>query len=264
MVMALTGCRSHKVTTSGLGKEEMAAAKVRYEAVFARNFDYEYLQAKMKYSLDGSKALSGKLNVEHGKRLCLTVTVMGIEIARIEADQQTVMIYDKFDKVYAKASIAEVVAKLGLESEARLEALEALLLGRVFVPGRGLAASSDFEKLVWYPLENKELQADFVTEKYQLSYVMSPENYLVATQVKVPTKQSTFVWEYASPIEVEGGWMPTDETLSVAGGGRNMSANLTISNPVVSKKGWKSFEPGSNYREVTFAELFEIVKKIKN
>lgn len=267
LTFALTGCRSSKTTTSGMGKEELAAAKERYEAVIGRNFKYDYLQAKMKYSLGGGKSLNGRLNIEHGKRLCMTVTLLGIEVARIEANQETVTVVEKVDKIYARVPIAEAAAKLGLENEAKLEALEALLLGRIFVPGKGVAESGDFGKLTWYPMENSELQADYLTDKYQLSYVMSDKNYLVATQVKVNANPNananTIVWEYAQPIEIEGGSMPTEETLTMSGA-KNISASITINNPSASKKNWSSFEPGSNYRQVTLLELFETIKKLKN
>lgn len=261
MTLLMTGCRSSKNMVPGMGREELAAAKDRYESVLGRNFEYEYLQAKVKYSLDG-KALSGKLNIEHGKHLSMTVTLLGIEVARIEADQEYVTVVDKVDKAYAKVPIAEAAAKIGLEDEAKLEAVEALLLGRIFLPGKGLAAKGDFAKFVWYPMENNELQADYEAERYQLSYVMSPDNYLVATQVKVPSKESTFVWEYASPTSVEKGSMPTSEILSISGA-RSLSAQLGISDPSVSKKTWKAFTPSSNYKQVSFAELIEIVKNIR-
>jgi len=276
MALLMSGCHSSKNATSGLGKEELAAAKERYEAVVARNFKYDYLQAKIKYSLGGGKALNGKLNIEHGKRLCMTVTVLGIEVARIEADQENVTVVEKVDKIYARVPIAEAASKLGLEDEAKLEAVEALLLGRIFVPGKGMAEVSDFNKLTWYPMENSELQGDYLAEKYQLSYVMNDKNYLVATQVKVKKNnpddnanpnsggnENTFVWEYASPTELEGGSLPTEETLTMSGA-RNMSATITMSAPSTAKKNWNSFSPGSNYREVTFAELIETIKKLKN
>ena len=260
----LTGCRSSKnVAQGGFDKKSLGEVKERYEKNLSRNFDYEFLQAKMKYSLGGGKSLSGKLNIEHGKRLCMTVTILGIEVARVEADQENVIMVDKVDKVYAKASIAEAAAQLGLQNEARLEAVEALLLGRIFVPGQGVATKADFARLTWWPMDNNELQADYLAEQYQLSYVLNANNQLVATQVKVPAKESTFVWEYANPQEVNGGYIPGDETLSVAGT-KSITAELGISSPGVSKKNWSSFSPSSSYKQVTFLELIEIIKKMKN
>ena len=262
MALTLVGCRSSRQVAGGLDRKELSAARERYEAVIGRNFDYEFLQAKVKYALDGGKALSGKLNIEHGQRICMTVTVLGIEVARVEANRETVTVVDKYDKVYATTTVADAAARLGLEDEARLEAVEALLLGRMFVPGNGLAGKKDFDKLTWYPMENNELQADYMADKYQLSYVIDADNRVVATQVNVPEKKASFVWEYAAPVEVANGSMPSPETLP-ATGAKPLAAQLTLSNPSVGKRSWTSFEPSANYRQVTFAELIEIIKNLK-
>lgn len=262
LLVLSVGCRSSKPVSGGLDKKLKGEAKARYEACLSRNFQYDYLQAKMKYTL-GNKSLSGKLNIEHGKRLCMTVTVLGIEVARVEANTENVVIVDKVDKVYAQVSIAEAASRIGLENEAKLEALEALLLGRMFVPGQGPATKSDFSRLTWWPLDNNELQADYVSDKYQLSYILNGDNYLVVTQVNVPSKEASFVWEYANPLELENGTMPTRETLSVKGP-QSVSADLSMSSPSVAKKGWTSFSPSSNYKQVSFSELIDIIKKMKN
>lgn len=262
LLVLSVGCRSSKPVSGGLDKKLKGEAKARYEACLGRNFQYDYLQAKMKYTL-GNKSLSGKLNIEHGKRLCMTVTVLGIEVARVEANTENVVIVDKVDKVYAQVSIAEAASRIGLENEAKLEALEALLLGRIFVPGQGSATKSDFSRLTWWPLDNNELQADYVSDKYQLSYILNGDNYLVVTQVNVPSKEASFVWEYANPLELENGTMPTRETLSVKGP-QSVSADLSMSSPSVAKKGWTSFSPSSNYKQVSFSELIDIIKKMKN
>ena len=260
--LTLAGCRSTKNATSNLAKEEITAAKNRFEAVTARNFDYDLLQSKVKYAL-GGKSLNGRLYIEHGKRLCLTVTVMNIEVARIDANTETVYIVNKFNKVYAKVSLSEAAARIGLQEEAKLETLEALLLGRIYMPGKGLASKGDFNQFVWYPMQNEELQADFIADRYQLSYVMDAANYLVATQVKVPAKQSTFVWEYADPTTVSSGSVPTRQTLSISGD-MNMSFDFSLNSPAVSQKNWTSFQPSDKYREVTFFELIDSIKNMNN
>lgn len=258
--LTLASCRSAKNATSNLAKEEITAAKNRFEAVTARNFDYDFLQSKVKYDF-GGKSLSGRLNIEHSKRICFTITVMGIEVARVEANPETVYIVNKVNKVYAKVAFSEAAARLGLQEEAKLETLEALLLGRIYLPGKGLATKGDFNQFVWYPMSNEELQADYIAEKYQLSYVMDGTNYLVATQVKVPAKQSTFVWEYADPTTVSSGSVPTRQTLSVSGD-RHLSFDFSLSSPSTNPKNWNSFQPSEKYREVTFLELIDSIKNM--
>ena len=260
-LLLVSACHSSKKTLGTLTKEEMNSAKTRYEAVVANQFKYDAFQAKLKYSL-GGKSLSGRLTIEHGKRLSLTVTVMGIEVARVEATPEEVMVVDKVDKVYAKVAFAEAAAHMGLQEEAKLETLEALFLGRIYLPGSGEATKGDFAKFAWYPMPNNEMQADYVTEQYQLSYVFDANNRLVVTQVKVPAKSSSFVWEYDSPVAVAEGSVPGQHTLT-ASAQQTLSAQLSMSSPAVNKKSGAAFRPSDNYRQVSFPELVEIVKNLK-
>lgn len=259
----LAGCSASKKGASNIGKQEMKAAKARYETVVNRNFDYEYLSAKVKYSLKG-KSLGGKLNIEHGKRLCMTVTLLGIEVARVEADEDVLLVVDKFDKVFAALPIAEAVSKLGLQEEAKLETLEALLLGRIYIPGDGTASAKDFKRLTWTLQDDQTLVGRCARNKYLLDYTIGADDYLTQTQVSMPDSHARFIWKYASPISIEGGSMPGVETLSGEGEGKQLSAQLTLSAPSVAKKNWNSFTPTSGYREVTFAELLTILKNLKN
>ena len=87
-------------------------------------------------------------------------------------------------------------------------------------------------------------------------------DHLVATQVQVPARESTFVWQYDNPIALENGEVPGHQTLSMSGS-LSMKTSFSLSNPSVAKKNWNSFQPSDNYREVTFAELVEIIKKMK-
>lgn len=262
LLLPLSACRSSKQSTGGLTQEQLGTARTRYEAVVARNTSYTTMQAKVKYGMEG-KSLGGRLYIDHGKRVTLTVTVLGIEVARIEATPDQVLVVDKVDKVYARSSIAEAAARIGLQDEARLETLEALLLGRMYLPGSGEAAKGDFAKFAWYPMEGGEMQADYLTERYQLSYVLDAANQLVATQVRVPHPESTFVWEYAEPMTLEQTSVPAQHTLT-ASGSRSLSATLTLSAPALGKKAGSAFRATDAYREVTFAELLEIIKNLKH
>jgi len=261
LAVAFTGCRSHKQIASGTA--DNLGAKAQYDAVVDNAFSFDALQAKVKYSL-GSRSLSGKMTIEQGQRLCLTMTVMGAEIARVEANQESVYIVDKFDKVYAQLSIADAAAKLGLEEEARYEALEALLLGRIFLPGKGYASKSDFQKLTWKAgEENQSVTGTFEGKQYQLNYTLNADNQLQQTLVDVPARDAKFVWRYDGYQPVEGkGNVPTTEKLSAEGTKNNLSLNFTLSNPQINKKGVAPFNP-DGYRRVSFEELLTILKNLK-
>lgn len=261
MAMLLAGCYSNKNVATGTANQTQA--KVRYEAAVGQNFDYDCLQSKVKYLFEG-KSLSGKMNLEHGKRLCLTATVLGIEVARIEANTEWVYIVDKFDKVYAEVPIAEFASRMGLQEEAKLETLEALLLGRMYLPGKGEAKASDFKQFVWNAAEKNGVCGQYKATKYALTYFIDADNNLCKTQVEVPSNDMTFTWSYTSYQEAGKGKMPSAETLQGQSPSLNLSAQITMGTPTLSKKGWNSFTPASNYKKVSVTDLVEMIKNLKN
>lgn len=259
--LVLTGCHSGRKALKGGAADTEALAQ--YETVIGQSFDFDCLQSKVKIGM-GGKSLGGKLSVEHGKRLCLTLTVMGIEMARVEADQDYLCLVDKIDKVYAEVPIAEVAARLGMEDEARYEALEALFLGRIFLPGKGYAGKGDFQRFEWTALnEGSEQRGSYRNKGYVLNYILGGSGELRKTEVVIPGREGTVSWTYDEMQDVEGkGKMPARETVSGALGATDMSLQLTVNAPALSKKGWNSFDK-STYRQVSFAELVEMIKKLK-
>lgn len=245
--------------------EKRSVEKNRYEQALAGVYDFKFLQAKTKYSL-GNKSLSGKLNVEHGKRLCMTVAVLGIEVARIEANTKTVVLVDKFDKIYSELSIEEFAEKFGLQDELQYDALESLILGRLFVPGDGEAKKGDFKKLSWNIDDKDLLIGTIAKEKYSLSYIIGADNKLSSTKLKVNRKgsESTVNWQYSGYQQIEGGDFVTSETLSLNAPEMKLNATLTLSSPSVSAKSWISFNPSESYRKVTPKELINAIKNLKN
>lgn len=268
----LSSCHSTKKLPKGNVGDEPAVEtvkvqkeKVRYEAALNNAADFKFLQAKTRYVLD-NKSLSGRLNVERGKRLCMTVTVLGIEVARVEASEKTVVIVDKFDKLYTELSISEFAQQLGMQDEMRYEALECLILGRMFVPGSGEAAAKDYKKFTWANLENGVVQAQIEKDKYSLGYNISEDDILLETIVKVVKggSESVVGCKYTSLQDVEGGKIPANETLIFNALGKDVTASLNLSAPNLSAKSWNSFVPNETYRQVTMQELFEAIKNMKN
>lgn len=259
---AVTGT---KVPETKVQAEKRSVEKNRYEQALSNAYDFKFLQSKVKYSL-GNKSLSGKLNVEHGKRLCMTVTVLGIEVARIEANNKTVLLVDKFDKIYSELTISEFAEKFGFEDEMRYEAFESLLLGRMFVPGSGEADKNDFKKLSWKIEENDVLSGTINKERYVLTYLIGADNNLASTNLKVNRNgsDSTVNWNYSVFQEVEGGAFVTSETLSLNAPEKKLNASLSLSSLNLNAKNWVSFTPSEAYRKVSPKELITAIKNLKN
>lgn len=263
LALITTSCGSSKRVADAPVVEtpSMDMEKNMYEATLEKAYDFKLMQSKAKYTL-GDKSLSGRLNIERGKRLCMTVTVLGIEVARMEADQKKVVIVDKFDKLYTELSIEEFAARLGMQDEMRYEALECILLGRMFVPGEGEADAKDFKKLEWN-IDNGVLYGNMNKPKYQLSYRIGDDNRLAETNVKVKGGAAEIACKYAGYESIEGGEFATAETLSVASADMNVSASLSLSAPTMGKA-FTSFTPNAQYKQVDIKTLVTAIKNLKN
>lgn len=261
MVVLMVSCgSSRKMRNSGDGDSN---AKARYETMLKSEFDFDCLQSKVRYSL-GDKSLNGKLYVEHGKRLCMTMSVLGIEVARFEANHDSVTFVSKFNKQYASLPLGEMVNKLGLQQDAGFEVFESLILGRVYVPGKGFAKEGDYKRFAWNSLPDQTVAGQYSGERYELTYVINPDNQLSSTGVAVPSSQLTSVITYDARQTVEKtGSMPSAETLEIKGKGLSLSLGLNIDAPNLGSKGWSSFEATGKYEKVPLLQLVESIKKMK-
>ncbi|MDO4497085.1 MAG: DUF4292 domain-containing protein [Bacteroidales bacterium] len=262
MTILLSGCRSQQpgIKTS----KSNAEAKERFEMAVAQMPDFDAVQSKVKYGM-GGKGMSGKMYVELGKRLTLTMTVIGAEVARVEANEEQLIVSEKLDKIFAQFSIEEAANAIGMPDEARYEALEALMLGRIFIPGKGIAKKNDFAQLKWSQAnEQGEVTGTYAGKNYVLLYTIDSNNLLRETQIQVPSKNAVVSWQYANHMQIEGakGLLPTVAKLKGMMGEKEVQLELTLNNPQVAKKAMPVFN-SSNYKEVTFEELASMIKKMK-
>jgi len=265
LALCLSSCRSHKY-----GVKELTGAnpeQARFESVVQNSFKFEALQSKVKYTLEGS-SLNGKMCLESGKRLCLLVNapLLGFEVARVEASQEQVLLVDKLDKVYSVLQLTDLY-KLAEIKGHEMEALECIMLGRIFIPGKGQATSRDFKLLSWStPLlpDGTQGQSEglYKGDGFSLLYAIDSKGQLVSTRLTVGKKSA--LWEYDNYQEVEKGKVvPTHELITAINAEQeSISAALNINAPELGESNWRDFEATDSYRQVSSKELLEIIKKM--
>lgn len=261
----LTSCHSSRRLAASLDGPNPEQA--RYESVVRNQFSYDALQSKSRYSL-GSMSLGGRLCLESGKRLCLLANapLLGFEIARIEASQESVLIVDKYDKMYSMEHPADLY-HLDELSGHELEVLECLFLGRIYIPGHGPATSRDYKLLNWTTPKtadgkNGNSVGVYTASNYSLRYDIDASGRLVSTMFLLG--QRSILLEYAGYSQVgKAQWVPTVETITATdGAGQQLKATITLSGPEVGESTWRDFEPSSSYRQVPLSELVNTVKSM--
>lgn len=265
VVLLLSSCRGTKHVTSTLDGPNPEQA--RYESVVRNAFAYEALQSKSRYTMGGT-SLNGKLCLESGKRLCLQVNapLLGFEVARIEASQEAVIVVDKYDKMYSTTPLAGLYDVAELNGH-EMEALECVMLGRIYIPGRGLATSRDFNRLEWStPTMPNGTRGNsvgtYAGKDFTLRYAIDAQGRLASTTLMVGERR--FVLEYAEYREIgKGHWVPSQENVTIVNSdGRAIKAGLTLTSPEVGESTWRDFEPSGSYRKVDVEDIVNTVKEM--
>lgn len=263
--VVLSSCRSTRNVTGSLNGPN--PEKARFETAVQNVYKYEALQSKVKLSM-GKTSLNGKMCLESGKRFSLLANapLLGFEIGRIEATPDSVVLVDKYDKLYCVVSLVELTSINALAGQ-EMAALECLLLGRIFIPGKGQATAKDYSRLSWHTpsLPDGSLGNSIGTfdgRDYRLAYDIDAQGQLVKTSLMLPDGK-TATWTYDAFLEVEKQKkVATTEGISATNGKKALNAGLSMNNPSFGESSWKSFEPTASYRKVTLEELVAVLKKL--
>jgi outer membrane biogenesis lipoprotein LolB len=261
LLLTLTGCHTTKNATSS--RAELKAESERFETALQQALTAESFQSKVTVGMS-SLSLKGQLKMHQRKDLLLQVNapLLGFEIARVQATTDSLWMVDKYDKVYVALSIKEVSRSIGGDID--LEALQCLLTGRIYVPGRGAASKSDFKRFTW-TTEGDNLVGTYTAEgRYTLSYTINADNYLSATTVTLADGSATAAWNYANHTQSGNYYYPQQETLKFVKGERTVQGSLNLNAPTIPAATWNAFQPGSGYKQVEPLQLIETLKKAKN
>lgn len=264
-VALLSACSTHKTAIGSLTGPNPERA--RFETVVANHYKYDALQSKVKFTM-GSTSLNGKLCLESGKRLCLSANapLLGFEVARIEATADSAVLVDKFDKVYTVVTLSELTKMEALAGH-EMEALESLMLGRIFIPGKGLATSKDYSQFNWSTPTNAAGDNPLTTgvykgNNYDLAYTINAQGQLMNTSLTMSDGKKA-VWQYATYEVIDKKNIATTELIKATNSNKKeLQAGMTLSNPTLGESTWRDFEPSASYRRVTLEEFGEILKSI--
>lgn len=141
----MQACRSAKTVSPG--KEIPSPERItendlrRYFGDIAAGYDgWTDLSMPIKVELQAPKrfSVSGKASMVRGKSIDISLRFLGMEVASIKADRDSVYVLYKLEKVAVAESVSRLSATYGFD----LEDLQCMLIGRLFVPGKGQAQAS--------------------------------------------------------------------------------------------------------------------------
>lgn len=257
-VSMLTSCKSKKGLTSNSLDQQTEQAL--FANVVNNNFEYEAVQSKVKIGM-GKVSLNGKFCLESGKMfgVIINAPLIGFELGRIEASDKEILLIDKFDKAYCSVTLADMNMPQALVGH-EAEAFECLILGRLYLPGKGQASMKDFNSFSWKM--DSVAVATYKDPDYTLTYRFGNNGMIAATKL-TSTDNKWVEWNYSNYIEVEKGKvMPLNHNIEICDEeGDKSTFMLIINNPTLGESTWRPIKNITSYKKVTITELGETLRK---
>lgn len=265
IMVAFASCGTKRIVTdnsnsSDLATTENAATTAFVRGVQANNLTATALTAKMSMDLNiGSKnvGLTGSLKMKRNDVIQLSLTLLFVEVARMEFSPQDVLIIDRVRKQYVRASYDEVpfLTQAGLN----FYSLQALFWHELFLPGTNSAKLQPGRFRMSSAGEHTLLT---VTDAPKLNYEFlctSAGNLIDRLNVegKTASERGQFVWRYADFTQLEGKPYPKKMSLSLNGTGKDLSADIVLSSLSTDSKWNGHTTPSDKYQQRKAAEILK-------
>lgn len=246
LVIALSGCRSSKhlaergqTPSTGPSTETLSPSEAQKAAaecvarVAAVQAEGPCLTATAKVAISGKGkdfSASGQLRLKRDDVVRLSVRVLGMEVGLLEFTPSDVLIVDRFNKQYVRASYAEVP----FLSQADLDfyALQALFWNEIFVPGQRRLDERARSRFSLSEAEGRNLLS--LTDTPRLRYdffANSRTDCIEALRVegRNASDRGTFSFSYADFRPFSGRSFPTRMQMRVTGAGTDLGLDLSLS-----------------------------------
>lgn len=257
------GCK-----TSHIGEKRDISEEQSEKGAFAdclkNSVDYTTYSAKTSFVVTtGAGNLKSKATIRIVKDKVIQISVqpfLGIEMFRVQLTNDSVWILDKMGKRYVAESIIAYKSKLPVDLS--LATVQALFLGRPFLPGKNILEVSDYRNFSWTEEKSGWLFSMKELATFSCLFAMDGLFRLKETRVADLARQMQVNWNYSGFINQGGFWFPSEMEVRTSGiGKKNLSIRLENIDPEWNKTFNVSFSVSSQYRKVSVRDLLNMFLK---
>ena len=259
-IICLTGCKSSKSVTGSGSESDVATEALMMELTdLYKPWDTYSVSGKM--TLSGQNAFSSSIQVKMVKDKCITISirpVLGLEVAKVYADNDSAVIINKLNKVYTTKGLDVFSHVVPMN----IGALQDIFLSRVFSLNDGTLSKENIKKF------SATAEGEFVlitTRKKQkdFSYVFAVNNnrQLETLSIIPAGSNKKYIAQFGG---YETSLSSEASTIAIATEINEESLGLRF-DLNVSKAKWNSsvdnsISIGKSYKKVTLKEFFKILK----
>ena len=264
LLVALASCSSTKSIKKSHSIEGMS--EVEYvEKVIRNTGGWDALTAKVSLSVDlGGKSttkVGGTLRIKKGEVIQLSIApLLGIEVARAEITPEGVMVIDRVNKQYVKASFAEVESLV--HADLGFHTLQALFLHELFLPGKKQLTARDASNFRVDVSSQGVMLNVRKTSRFTYQFLtQAPEALLKESCVGLSDLPYLLRWKYDAFRPFEQGQFPTEMQIIFEGAAKPAKAIMTLSR-LSTDSNWETHtEVSSRYKKVELADILKMLIK---
>lgn len=229
LLIGLAGCRSSQsiVDQSMLDYSSLTLSE-RLQEVAAANCPWTQLNLPLKVSLKSPDklSLSGRIYMRRNHDIYVTLRVLGIEVANMYVNTDSIYVADKAHKYY----LAEPIDKIFAGASLSIGDIQDALLGRAFINNRGTLTAdmlnqvtvADGENNSWDITPQSKINGS-ISYSFRLS---DSDNSMQSFTVDTGSKQ--YSCSYSEPTTIDGSRFMQRMSISTKVGKTEIDATLAL------------------------------------
>ena len=264
LVLAFSSCSSTKTLKKSHSIEGMTEREY-VENVMTNAGGWDALTGKMTLALDlgekGVTKVNGMLRIKRNKVIQMSITpLLGIEVARIEISPDGVLVIDRMNKRYVKASFAEVMALAS--ADLNFHTLQSLFMNELFLPGKNSVTIRDFSAYrIDVDVANVMLGVKKQKRFSYRFYTQAPEALLKETHIGLIGTPYGLKWKYDDFRLLEHKRFPMEMYVSFIGGKKPLEASFKLSR-LSTESNWDAHtELSRKYKQVELEDILKLLLK---
>ncbi len=236
LVLLLASCRTSDKAQKSSGKltetEQLEAmqAEAYVKKVHTNAQTAETLTARIKMTLNAEGqelSVNGTLRMKRDDVIQLSLTFLGMEVARMEFSPKDVLIIDRFNKQYVRATYSDV--SFLKQANLDFKTLQSLFWSELFIPGGSAEKEANRFRLSSAGTHTLLTLRD--TPKLEYAFLCTTETAdikRVTVQSQDYSKAGKFEWRYADHTTVSGKPFPGKMSCSITGLGKDAGFSISL------------------------------------
>ena len=262
LITGLNSCKSKRQIVAAAPVEEKVDVDL-FTDILNNQLNFKTFSSRLNLNLSsGTKSLSSKasLRIVKDKAIQLSVQpLFGVEMLRLYADPDSLVLLDRMNKRYVKESIEDVkkVYPVGFD----FKTLQSLLTNQVFVSGQSDVIYSDYEKFSTGQVSDMYYLLKSVDKKSGIEYgfTIDGNDRIALTHLLEPKDNYSLNWKYDDFVKETYKTFPHKMDVALASAKRKVNVGLEFSGIALDEDFDLQISVPGSYTRATISDIVKIL-----